>query len=100
VAVVTGFFQSIQMTQTCLDPKLTGSLPLLESRLFCFIARSVGWNADKPSGGFYRRLKERRGGLAANLALARKLAELFWRVMDAWPGSRGGRTQRFYKTRS
>jgi hypothetical protein len=32
-------------------------------------------------GGFYRRLKGRRGGLVANLALARKLAELFWRLM-------------------
>ena len=50
-------------------------------RLFCVIARSVGRSVDKAFGGFYRRLKGRRGGLVANLALARKLAELFWRLM-------------------
>src|SRR6266581_2984226 len=50
-------------------------------RLFCVIARAVGRTADKALGGFYRRLKGRRGGLVANLALARKLAELFWRLM-------------------
>ena len=50
-------------------------------RLFCVIARSVGRSADKALGGFYRRLKGRKGGLVANLALARKLAELFWRLM-------------------
>jgi transposase len=49
--------------------------------LFCLIARSVGRSVDKALGGFYRRLKGRRGGLVANLALARKLAELFWRLM-------------------
>jgi hypothetical protein len=50
-------------------------------RLFCVIARSVGRSVDKALGGFYRRLKGRRGGLVANVALARKLAELFWRLM-------------------
>jgi hypothetical protein len=50
-------------------------------RLFCVVARSVGRSVDKALGGFYRRLKGRRGGLVANLALARKLAELFWRLM-------------------
>jgi transposase len=50
-------------------------------RLFCVIARSVGRSVDKALGGFYRRLKGRRGGLVANLALARKLAEMFWRLM-------------------
>ncbi len=50
-------------------------------RLFCVIARSVGRSVDKALGGFYRRLKGRRGGLVANLASARKLAELFWRLM-------------------
>jgi transposase len=50
-------------------------------RLLCVIARSVGRSVDKALGGFYRRLKGRRGGLVANLALARKLAELFWRLM-------------------
>jgi transposase len=50
-------------------------------RLFCVIARSVGRSVDKALGGFYRRLQGRRGGLVANLALARKLAEMFWRLM-------------------
>jgi transposase len=50
-------------------------------RLFCVIARSVGRSVDKALGGFYRRIKGRRGGLVANLALARKIAELFWRLM-------------------
>ncbi len=50
-------------------------------RLFCVIARSVGRSVDKALGGFYRRLKGRRGGLVANKALARKLAEMFWRLM-------------------
>ena len=50
-------------------------------RLFCVIARSVGRSVDTALGGFYRRLKGRRGGLIANLALARKLAALFWRLM-------------------
>ena len=50
-------------------------------RLFCVIARSVGRSVDKALGGFYRRIKGRKGGLVANLALARKLAELYWRLM-------------------
>lgn len=50
-------------------------------RLFCLIARSVGRSVDKALGGFYRRLKGRRSALVANVALARKLAELFWRLM-------------------
>jgi transposase len=50
-------------------------------RLFCLMAYSAGRGVDKALGGFYRRLKARRGGLVANLALARKLAELFWRLM-------------------
>jgi transposase len=50
-------------------------------RLFCLVARAVGRTVDKGLGGFYRRLKGRRGGLVANKALARKLASLYWRVM-------------------
>lgn len=50
-------------------------------RLFCDLARSVGNSADSAFGGFYRRLKARRGGLVANKALARKLAVMFWRMM-------------------
>jgi hypothetical protein len=49
--------------------------------LFCVIARSVGRSLDTALGGFYRRLKGRRGGSVANLALARKLAALYWRLM-------------------
>jgi transposase len=50
-------------------------------RLFCSMARSLANSIDKGLGGFYRRLKARRGGLVANKALARKLAALFWQVM-------------------
>lgn len=49
-------------------------------RLFCTAARSLARSVDKALGGFYRRLRARRGGLIANQALARKLAELYWRV--------------------
>lgn len=49
--------------------------------LFCSMARSLSRSVDKAFGGFYRRLKSRRGGLVANKALARKLATLFWQVM-------------------
>jgi transposase len=49
--------------------------------LFGVIARSVGRSVDKALGGFYRRLKDRRGGRVANLASARKLADLFWPLM-------------------
>jgi hypothetical protein len=45
------------------------------------MARSLANSVDTALGGFYRRLKARRGGLVANKALARKLAALFWRVM-------------------
>jgi transposase len=50
-------------------------------RIFCVIARAVGRTTDKALGGFYRRLRARRGGLVANLALARKLAQMFWQVL-------------------
>lgn len=50
-------------------------------QLFCGMARSLANSVDKGLGGFYRRLKARRGGLIANKALARKLAALFWQVM-------------------
>ena len=50
-------------------------------RIFCVIARSLARSKDIALGGFYRRLAARRGGLVANIALARKLAILFWRVM-------------------
>ena len=50
-------------------------------RLFCVMARSLARSKDIALGGFYRRLAARRGGLVANVALAHKLAVLFWRVM-------------------
>jgi hypothetical protein len=50
-------------------------------RLFWVMARSVGRSVDKALGGFSRRINGRRGGLVANLALARKLAGLFWRLL-------------------
>ena len=45
------------------------------------IARSLARSKDIALGGFYLRMAARRGGLVANIALARKLATLFWRVM-------------------
>jgi hypothetical protein len=50
-------------------------------RLFCLMARSLARSKNIALGGFYRRMAGRRGGLIANMALARKLAALFWRVM-------------------
>ncbi|MGH8701969.1 MAG: IS110 family transposase [Burkholderiales bacterium] len=50
-------------------------------RMFCILARSLARSKDIALGGFYRRMAARRGGLIANIALARKLAVLFWRVM-------------------
>ncbi len=45
------------------------------------MARSLARTKNVALGGFYRRMSGRRGGLVANVALARKLAVLFWRVM-------------------
>jgi transposase len=50
-------------------------------RMFCAAARSLARTVDKALGGFYRRLRGRLGGLAANVALARKLALLFYRLL-------------------
>jgi len=50
-------------------------------RIFSMLAQSLSRSVDKALGGFYRRLKARRGGLVANKALARKIAALFWQVM-------------------
>lgn len=50
-------------------------------RMFCVIGRSLARSKHVALGGFYRRMAGRRGGLVANIALARKLAVLFWRVM-------------------
>jgi transposase len=50
-------------------------------RMFCAAARSLARSVGKALGGFYRRLRGRIGGLAANVALARKLALLFYRLL-------------------
>lgn len=50
-------------------------------RLFSAAARALAQSVDKALGGFYRRLRGRLGGLAANVALARKLALLFYRLL-------------------
>lgn len=50
-------------------------------RLFCVMARSLARSKHVALGGYDRRMAGRRGGLVANIALARKLAEWFWRVM-------------------
>ena len=50
-------------------------------QMFCGMARSAGQTVDSAFGGFYRRLKARRGGLVATKALARKLAVMFWQTM-------------------
>lgn len=50
-------------------------------KLFCVMARALARSKDIGLGGFYRRMAARRGGLIANIAVARKLAVFFWRVM-------------------
>jgi transposase len=50
-------------------------------RMFCAAARPLSRSVDKALGAFYRRLRGRIGGLAANVALARKLALLFYRLL-------------------
>jgi transposase len=50
-------------------------------RMFCAAARALAQSVDKALGGFYRRLRGRIGGLAANVALVRKLALLFYRLL-------------------
>lgn len=50
-------------------------------RIFCTVARSLAKSTDKALGGFYRRIRARRGGLLANQALARKIATLYWNIM-------------------
>src|ERR1041384_252405 len=52
-----------------------------EGRLFCTGSRSLAQSVDKALGGFYRRMRGRKGGLLAMKALARKLAELYYRVL-------------------
>jgi transposase len=69
---------------SCQSGKRKGSVRRKRNRagrLFCMMARSLVQSKNIALGAFYRRLAARRGGLVANVALARKLAVLFWRVM-------------------
>jgi len=50
-------------------------------RMFCTASRTLARSVDKALGGFYRRLRGRIGAMAANVALARKLALLFYRLL-------------------
>jgi hypothetical protein len=46
--------------------------------MFCTIARTLAQSTDSAFGGFYRRLRAPRGGLLAKMALARKIATMYW----------------------
>lgn len=59
----------------------TKRCPNRAGRLFCMIAMGVGRSVDTAFGGFYRRIKSRRGAQVANKALARKIATMFWQLM-------------------
>ena len=50
-------------------------------QLFCMMAQSLVRSKDIALGGCYRRMAARRGGLIATMALARKLAAWYQRVM-------------------
>ena len=50
-------------------------------RLFCTGSRSLAQSVDKALGGYFRRMRGRKGGLLAMKALARKLAALYYRVL-------------------
>ena len=50
-------------------------------QIFRVLAQTVGRAKDSALAGFYRRIRAQRGGLVANKALARKLAELFYDSM-------------------
>lgn len=47
-------------------------------QIFRVLAQTVGRAKDSALTGFYRRIRAQRGGLVANKALARKLAELYY----------------------
>jgi len=50
-------------------------------RLLCVIVRSLARSKDIALGGFFRRMRARRGGLLAIVATARKLGEMIWDAM-------------------
>jgi len=49
--------------------------------VFCVLARTFAQSKYLALGGFYRRLRATRGPQIANIAAARKLAELFYRTL-------------------
>jgi transposase len=64
--------------------KRRGSVPRQRNRagkLFCTAARTLARSVDIGFGGFYRRLAARKGGLVAMKGLARKLAQLYYRIL-------------------
>lgn len=50
-------------------------------RLFCVVSQSLAQSKYLALGGFYRRIRGRRGGQIANMAAARKLAVLFYNTL-------------------
>jgi len=50
-------------------------------RLFCVVSQSLAQSKYLALGGFYRRVRGRRGGQVANIAAARKLAVLFYNTL-------------------
>lgn len=50
-------------------------------RILCMAAQSLARSKDMALGGFYRRLRGRRGGLVAIKAVARKLGVWIWRLI-------------------
>jgi transposase len=50
-------------------------------RLFCVVSQSLAQSKYLSLGGFYRRIRGRRGGQVANIAAARKLAVLFYNTL-------------------
>ena len=50
-------------------------------KLFCVVSQSFARSKYLALGGFYRRIRGRRGGQIANIAAARKLAVLFYNTL-------------------
>jgi len=50
-------------------------------RIFCVAARSLARSTHLALGGFYRRLRANCGGQVANVASARKIAELYYNTL-------------------
>jgi transposase len=50
-------------------------------RIFCVAARSLARSKHLALGGFYRRLRARCGGQIANIAAARKIAQLYYNTL-------------------